>query len=325
MNKLSTQLLDKWIGGITDLPGAIIIFGPTACGKTALSLEIAQYMRSKVISADSRQIYRGLDIGTGKILPNQMRGVSHEMLNVIDIDQVFSAGDFAQRSLQIIARENQIGSIPVIVGGTGLYIDMLLYGASTHSWKADPDYRDSLQKILDQEGSEVLYEKLTQIDPASAATLDHRNTRYVMSALEYFYATGQSKSGAYIPERVARLDTFFITPYQDNPENRKQLYIKIDQRVNEMFDTGLLEEYDAMVEKFGSDAPGLNTIGYKECGMFRRGEIASYSELIDLVAQKNRNYAKRQITWNKRYDKFDPAIILSSISSSQISTGNPIE
>ena len=282
-------------------------------------------MRSKIISADSRQIYRWLDIGTGKILPNQMRWVSHEMLDVIDIDQVFSAGDFAQRSLQIIARENQIGNIPVIVGWTGLYIDMLLYGASTHSWKADPDYRDSLQKILDQEGSEVLYEKLTQIDPASAATLDHRNTRYVMSALEYFYATGQSKSWAYIPERVARLDTFFITPYQDNPENRKQLYIKIDQRVNGMFDVGLLEEYDVMVEKFWSDAPWLNTIGYKECGMFRRWEIASYSELIDLVAQKNRNYAKRQITWNKRYEKFDPAIILSSISSSQISTWNPTE
>ena len=127
---------------------------------------------------------------------------------------------------------------------------MLLYGASTHSWKADPDYRDTLQSILDQEGSEALYEKLVQIDPASAATLDHRNTRYVMSALEYNHATGMSKSLSYQEERVPRLDAFFITPYEDSQDNRKSLYDRINIRVDEMFKIGLLEEYDRMMAVF---------------------------------------------------------------------------
>lgn len=310
MNELFIKSFTHWIWEATNLPRAIIIFWPTASGKTAISLEIARYMKSKIISADSRQIYKGLDIGTGKILPHEMWWIVHEMIDIIDIDESFSAWDFAQQALEMIIQENQAGSIPVIIGWTGLYIDMLLYGASTDNWKADLVYRDLLQNILDQEGSEALYEKLTQIDPASASTLDHRNTRYVMSALEYHHATGQSKSCAYIPERIARIDALFITPYQDTPENRKQLYTKIDQRVNEMFETGLLEEYNVMVAKFWDNAPWLNTIGYKECGMFRRWEITSHQDLIDLVAQKNRNYAKRQITWNKRYDKSIPRLFL---------------
>ena len=127
---------------------------------------------------------------------------------------------------------------------------MLLYGASTHSWKADPDYRDSLQKILYQEGSEVLYKKLMQVDPVSAATLDHRNTHYVTSALEYYHATGMSKSLSYQEERIPRLNAFFVTPYKDDPMNRNELYRKIDTRVAEMFRLGLLEEYDLMTRQF---------------------------------------------------------------------------
>ena len=321
MKELIIKNFTHWIWETTNLPRAIIIFWPTASGKTALSLDIAWKMVSRIISADSRQIYQGLDIGTGKILPHEMQWVIHEMIDIISIDETFSAGDFACRALEVIREENQIGKIPVIIGWTGLYIDMLLYGASTHSWKADPHYRDMLQEILDREGNEALYEKLVQIDPASAATLDHRNTRYVMSALEYHHATGMSKSLSYQEERVPRLDAFFITPYEDSQDNRKSLYDRINIRVDEMFKMGLLEEYDRMVAVFWESAPGLNTIGYKECGMFRRWEISSYRELVDLVAQKNRNYAKRQITWNKRYDKFDPVVI----SSSQILTWTPTE
>lgn len=321
MNEWLIESLDQWVWKMVNLPRAIIIFGPTASWKTALSLEIAKYLGSRIISADSRQIYQGLDIGTGKILPHEMKGITHEIIDIINIHETFSAGDFAYRALEMITQDNGLGKIPVIIGWTGLYIDMLLYGASTHSWKADPDYRDSLQKILDQEGSEVLYKKLMQVDPASAATLDHRNTRYVMSALEYYHATGMSKSLSYQEERTPRLDAFFVTPYKDDPMNRKELYRKIDTRVVEMFRLGLLEEYDSMVQKFWIDAPWLNTIGYKECGMYRRWEISSCQDLINLVAQKNRNYAKRQITWNKRYDQFNPVII----SSSQITTWIPTE
>lgn len=321
MKELIIKNFTHWIWETTNLPRAIIIFWPTASGKTALSLDIAWKMVSRIISADSRQIYQGLDIGTGKILPHEMQWIVHEMIDIISIDETFSAGDFARRAFEMIIEENQADKIPVIIGWTGLYIDMLLYGASTHSWKADPHYRDMLQEILDREGNEALYEKLVQIDPASAATLDHRNTRYVVSALEYHHATGMSKSLSYQEERVPRLDAFFITPYEDSQDNRKSLYDRINIRVDEMFKVGLLEEYDRMVAVFWESAPGLNTIGYKECGMFRRWEISSYIELVDLVAQKNRNYAKRQITWNKRYDKFDPVVI----SSSRTLTWTPTE
>lgn len=279
------------------LPKIIVIYGPTASGKTDLALDIAEYLSSEIISADSRQIYRGLDIGTGKILPDEMQGIPHHMLDVIDPSQAFSMVDFANMSLPIISDLQKRGKIPILCWGTGLYIDAILYAMEYPDTPPDWAYRESLEKIRNEEGNQKLWDMLYEVDPEYASELSPGNYRYVMRGLEVIRDTGRSKRESKNTKRP-RFFPFFLTPYDDS--GREILYERINNRVKRMFASWLLEEVRYNMSVFNSHCPGLKTIGYKEVVEHIEGKH-TLEETIALVAQHSRNYAKRQITWNKRY------------------------
>lgn len=294
--------LDKWISLQSDKQKLIVIYGPTGSGKTTLSLDIAQRCGGEVISADSRQIYREISIGTGKIQPSQMRGIRHHGIDLVSISESYSAGAFASYARDTIGRIAARGRLPILCGGTGLYLDMTISEPTADRWTADPEYRSHLEHLLALDPSS-LHRILMQIDPNLAETLHPNATRHIMGALEYHHSTGKCKSEA-LGSSVSPdflYDIFWLTPYVDTPSTREDLYSSINKRISEMMSDGLLDEYDRVSSVYASDAPGLLTIGYRECALYRSGQIATLPDLESIIAQKNRNYAKRQITWNKKY------------------------
>lgn len=299
--------IDAFIQTESPLPKVIVIYGPTACGKTRLSIEIAQYLNTEIISADSRQIYKYMDIGTGKVTEEEMQWVPHHMLNVIDPSQVFSMVDFAKMWVPIIDGLHRQKKIPIICGGTGLYIDGLLYEMDYPDTPPDWKYREDLEKIRAEQGNEALWKMLEAVDPEYAHELLPNNYRYVMRGLEVFHATGKSKWKSKNTKKL-RYSPLFITPYSD--ENRAKLYETIDARVLWFFKNWLTNEIEYIISVYTSLCPGLTTIGYREILDFMEWRT-TLEESIALVQQHSRNYAKRQITWNKKYDNFNTGYISS--------------
>ena len=343
--------IDAYRASTTPLPKIIVIYGPTACGKTSLAIEVAQYIGSDIISADSRQIYRGLDIGTGKVTPGEMQGVKHHMLDIIDPSEVYSMVDYRKAvdqlwivncELWIIDQKNQViqqqtsqkqevrgsedflewayssiseckksetddeirsfsGVCPIICGGTGLYIDSILYDMDYPDTPPDWAYRDELERIRQDDWDIALWNMLDRVDPEYARELIPENYRYVMRGLEVIRATGRSKREAQGTKR-ARFSPLFLTPYRDREDTRKELYAHIDTRIGEMFSHWLVEEVRYNIWKYSAHCPGLETIGYKEVVAYLEWHT-TLDATIALIVQHSRNYAKRQITWNKKYGK----------------------
>ena len=298
MNESIKQKLDTFLWAETELPKIIVIYGPTACGKTALSLDVAKYLNTEIISVDSRQIYRHMDIGTGKIMKDEMQGIPHHMLDVIDPTVKFSVVDFVNMGLPIVEKIQQQRKIPILCGGTGLYIDGILYEMAYPDTKPDWEYREKLEKIRLEEGNETLWKMLESVDPEYAHELEVNNFRYIMRGLEVWHATGKSKRES-VGKKKARFAPLFLTPYNDT--DRPILYERINKRVENMFTSWLIDEIKYIANTFGSDCPGLATIGYKEVLEHLHWEL-SLEACIAEVQQHNRNYAKRQITWNKKYE-----------------------
>ncbi|NRH20902.1 tRNA (adenosine(37)-N6)-dimethylallyltransferase MiaA [Candidatus Gracilibacteria bacterium] len=292
------NLLDIFLKKETELPKIIVIYGPTACGKTALSIEVAQYIQSEIISTDSRQIYRNMNIGTGKITPEETQGIPHHMIDIIDPSKVFSVVDFTKMALPIIDRIQKDGKIPILCGGTGLYIDGILFEMAYPDTPPNWEYREELETIRIEKGNQELWNMLERVDPEYARTLEVDNYRYIMRGLEVMKETGRSKIES-IGKKIPRFSPLFITPYSDT--NRQKLYDTIDLRVSEMFNTGLISEIEYIIEVFTSTCPGLTTIGYREIVDALEGKT-TLEAAKSLIQQRSRNYAKRQITWNKRYE-----------------------
>lgn len=292
-------LLNSFLEDSSDTrPKLIVIYGPTGCWKTALSLEIANTIQSEIISVDARQIYRWLNIGTGKITPAEMWDIKHHMIDIISPEEEYSAGDFRGDARDIIEEMHAKGKIPVLCGGTGLYIDTLIYDFSLPWAPPDMKLRDELETFRLQNGNEALWKKLHDIDPEYANMLHINNYRYVMRGIEVMMQTGISKLHTK-DERISPYNILFITPFDGN---RDVLYEKINHRIEQMFTDGLIEEVEHLLKNTSKDAPGLNTIGYREVIDYLDGDI-SLERCKELVKQHNRNYAKRQLTWNKRYQK----------------------
>lgn len=279
-------------------PKLIIIYGPTGCWKTTLSLEIANKIQSEIISVDARQIYQWLDIGTGKITALEKWNIPHHMIDIIDPSLEYSAGDFRRDARKIIETIHTKWKIPVLCGGTGLYIDTLVYDFSLPWAPPDMQLRDELETFRLENGNEALWKKLHDIDPAYANMLHINNYRYVMRGIEVMLQTGISKLHTK-DERISPYNILFITPFDGN---RDALYEKINHRIDQMFTDGLIEEVEHLLKNTSKDVPGLNTIGYREVIDYLDGNI-SLERCKELVKQHNRNYAKRQLTWNKRYQK----------------------
>ncbi|MBP8016540.1 tRNA (adenosine(37)-N6)-dimethylallyltransferase MiaA, partial [Candidatus Gracilibacteria bacterium] len=280
------------------LPKLIVIYGPTACGKTSLSIDLAKKLNIEIISADSRQIYKLLNIGTGKITKKEMSGIKHYMIDIIDIDKDYSVGEYKKEVEKIITSLHKKGKIPILCGGTGLYIDSIIYNFNIPEVAPDWDYREKLEKIRNEKGNEFIWNMLNKVDPNYAKTISPNNYRYIIRGLEVFEKTGKSKLD--LKKKLEKkYDVLFITPYDGD---REKLYEKINNRIEEMFRFGLIDEVKNILNKgYKKDCFGLNTIGYKEVIDYIEGVI-TLEECKNLVAQHNRNYAKRQLTWFKKYE-----------------------
>ncbi|NDK09045.1 tRNA (adenosine(37)-N6)-dimethylallyltransferase MiaA, partial [Candidatus Gracilibacteria bacterium] len=275
----------------------VVIYGPTACGKTAISIDIAKMLDTEIISTDSRQIFRLMDIGTAKITKDEMQGVKHHMIDIINPDEEYSVGQFKNESLKIMQNIWDNNKIPILCGGTGLYIDSLIYDFTIPKVPGDKILRESLENQAKQFGNEYVYEKLLKLDPVYAKTVHPNNLRYVIRAIEVAMISGSTKSES-IEEKKLKYDTFFVNPYNGD---RQKLYDRIDKRVYIMLEQGLIEEVKKLLDMgYKKTDFGMKTIGYKEIISFLDGEI-SLDEAISQIQQNSRNYAKRQLTWFRKY------------------------
>jgi tRNA dimethylallyltransferase len=278
----------------------IVVYGPTSCGKTALSLDLSERFDGEVVSADSRQIFKGMDVGTGKIRAEEMRGIPHHCLDIANPNEEFSAVEWKVFAEAAIADIKKRGKTPVICGGTGLYLDVLLFEFDVPAVPPDPTYRAELEAFRLKNGSLALWQRLAEKDPDYADEIHPNNYRYVERALEVVEKTGVSKAASRAERRLRSeyADAVFTTPYDD--AEREALYARINARVDAMFAGGLVEETRRILESYGPGAFALKTIGYAETAEYLKGN-ATLVQTVERVRQKTRNYAKRQITWNTRY------------------------
>ncbi|MBP6921341.1 tRNA (adenosine(37)-N6)-dimethylallyltransferase MiaA [Candidatus Gracilibacteria bacterium] len=298
--------LNSWLSIPSDKPKLLVIYGPTACGKTALTIELARKYNGEVINADSRQIYRGMNIGTGKVTEEEMQSIPHHMLDIRDISELYGVGEFAPEARRIIDEIHARGKLPILSGGTGLFIDSVVGNFTIPEVVADWGYRDELEAFRLKEGNDALWEKLYAVDPDYASDLDPRNYRYVIRGLEIWRETGQSKK-LLGQKTESPYDFYRMTPYDGN---REKLYETINKRVELMFQTGLIEEVQQLMNNeegimkndgILKELPGLNAIGYREVLDFLADRI-SLEQALESVQTNSRHYAKRQLTWFRRYN-----------------------
>ncbi len=269
----------------------IVIVGPTAVGKTALSIELAQKFNGEIINADSMQIYRGLDIGTAKATIEERQGISHYLLDIREINEPYSVADFQLAARQLITEITQRGKLPIVVGGTGLYVQALLYDYQLGLKEEEPNalVREKYTKMAQEKGKQALWEQLKQIDPLAAEKIHPNNERKVIRALEVYELTGTS---ILAPEQAPgkRYDDFLI----GLTTQRELLYDRINLRVQQMVEAGLIAE--AKKTLVYPKAQASRGIGYKEFQPFFAGE-SSLEAVIAEIQLHSRRYAKRQLTW----------------------------
>lgn len=269
----------------------IAIVGPTAVGKTSLSIELAKRFNGEIISGDSMQVYRGLDIGTAKVTLAEMDGIPHHLIDVRDIDEKYSAADFQKAGRQAIEEISQRGKLPIVVGGTGLYIQSLLwdYKLGSEGEPEDDSLREKYESFAEKNGNRALWEQLQTVDPLAAEKIHFNNRKKMIRALEVFEATGHSiLEPKEQPQKI--YDSFLIGLNTD----RAYLYQRINQRVDLMVTEGLLEEAKRLSET--PNVQAAQGIGYKELFPYFTG-ISSLDEALDEVKLHSRRYAKRQLTW----------------------------
>lgn len=277
----------------------IVIYWPTACWKTSLSIKIAKDLKTEIISTDSRQIFKYMDIWTGKIKEEEKEWVIHHMLDIIKPNENFSVWAYKKMVLPILEKIWEQWKIPLLVWWTGLYIDSLIYDFKIPEVPWDENLRKELEKEAEMYGKEYVYEKLCLLDPEFAKTLHPNNLRYVIRALEVKLITGKSK-GDTKEEKTLKYPTLFITPYDGD---REKLYTNINTRVQLMFNEWLVTEVkNLLASGYTENDFGLQTIGYSEVIEHLKW-IISLDEAIASVQQNSRNYAKRQLTWFRKYEE----------------------
>jgi tRNA dimethylallyltransferase len=278
----------------------IVVVGPTASGKTALSLLLARRLNAEIISADSRQIYRHLTIGTAKPSETDRRDVPHHFIDVLDPRQDYSAGEFGTEARAVLADIQKRGKRALVVGGSGLYVKGLVDGFFDGPGK-DPEIRERLERELEQEGVTGLLKKLTLIDPASAAVMSREpKARRIMRALEVYYSTGKPLSVHFAEQKSRTMpNVIMVAPLWE----RALLYKHIDDRVTGMMKSGFLEEVRWLEsEGYPPHLNALNTVGYRELVEYLGNKI-TLEEAVSLIKMNTRRFAKRQMTWFKRDER----------------------
>ena len=272
----------------------IVIAGPTASGKTALAVELARRLDTEIISGDSMLVYKGLDIGTAKPGKKEMGGIRHHLIDILDAGAGFNVTDFINLAKPVITLLNQQGRIPILAGGTGLYIKSLVEGYQFNETSGDPEYRESLQRLAEEKGREYVFDMLRKVNPDAAERLHINNFRRIIRALEVYHLGGDQIS----EEKASELayDVFAIGLGWE----RSVLYERINRRVEIMIEQGLYNEVEGLLKNGISDScQSMKGIGYKELLPAVRGEI-SLDEAADKIKQNTRHFAKRQLTWYRK-------------------------
>ena len=272
----------------------IVIAGPTASGKTALAVELARRLDTEIISGDSMLVYKGLDIGTAKPGKKEMGGIRHHLVDILDAGAGFNVTDFINLAKPVITLLNQQGRIPILAGGTGLYIKSLVEGYQFNETSGDPEYRESLQRLAEEKGREYVFDMLRKVNPDAAERLHINNFRRIIRALEVYHLGGEQIS----EEKASELayDVFAIGLGWE----RSVLYERINRRVEIMIEQGLYNEVEGLLKNGISDScQSMKGIGYKELLPAVRGEI-SLDEAADKIKQNTRHFAKRQLTWYRK-------------------------
>lgn len=276
----------------------VILTGPTAVGKTALSIALAKGIGGEIISADSMQVYRHMDIGSAKITPEEMAGVPHHLIDVLEPDQEFNVVVFQKLAKRAAAEIDGRGHIPILVGGTGFYIQALLYDIDFTENDEDTALRRSLEELAQREGSEALYERLRAVDPESCESIHAHNIKRVIRAIEFYEKTGKKISEHNREQRQNESPYNFA--YFVLTDSRDRIYHRIDERVDLMMAQGLLEEVRVLRESgCRKDMVSMQGLGYKELLSYLEGEI-SLDEAVYLIKRDTRHFAKRQLTWFRR-------------------------
>jgi len=273
----------------------IVIVGPTAVGKTKLSVDLAKHLQTEIISGDSMQVYKGMDIGTGKITEKEKQHIPHHMLDIKNPDEDFSVVAYQQEVQQLITHINQRHHTPILVGGSGLYIQAVLHDYVFSDQKRDDELTKKLEKRIEDEGNHILYEELKTMDPDHAKTIHPNNKRRLIRALEILYTTGQTMSEIRSKqENKPKYDHHIIGLAMD----RETLYNQINQRVDEMIEIGLVSEVKRLYEQGYEHTQAMKAIGYKEMIPYIKGET-DLETAVNLLKRNSRRYAKRQFTWFK--------------------------
>lgn len=278
-------------------PPLLAIVGPTAVGKTAISLQLAAALDGEIVSADSRQIYRGLDIGTDKVSPSQQAQIPHHLLDVVDPDQVLTLAQYQRAAYAAIDDIHRRGRLPLLVGGTGLYVAAVLEGLGIPEVPPDAALRAELESTAAQLGAPALHARLTALDPVAASRIDARNVRRVIRALEVCLVTGQP---------ISELQAATPPPYHivrvGLTRPRPALYARIDQRVDEMMAQGLLAETQGLLAAgLSPQLPALTGLGYRQMIQHLQGEL-SYEAAVAAIKQQTRRFVRQQYTWFRLND-----------------------
>lgn len=284
---------DNQPGGSTS-PGSplLVIVGPTAVGKTELSIQIAQDFKGEIISADSRQVYRGLDIGTAKATPQQQAVVPHHLLDVVNPDEILTLAEYQERAYTTIESILQRRHLPVLVGGTGQWVQAVIEGWGIPRVPPDPALRAALEAEAEASGVESFHARLAAVDPQAAQKLDPHNVRRVIRALEVYYKTGSpiSQHQRKNPPPYHIIQIGLTRP-------REELYQRIDRRVDLMMEMGLLAEVEQLaVAGYDWDLPAMSGLGYRQIGQYLRGEI-SLAEAVALIKKETRRFVRQQYNW----------------------------
>ncbi len=278
-------------------PKVIVICGPTASGKTALSIELAKRINGEVVSADSMQIYKDMDIGSAKVTKEEMQGIKHYLVDCVSPDERYSVANYKLDAKKAIEEILKKGKTPIVVGGTGLYIDALIYEIEYQDIKINESYRKELESIKQNQGLEVLYERALKIDPEAMKKISPNDSKRIMRVLEIYEATGKNKTEQEAESRLKEIPynykVFAITM------DREKLYERINKRVDIMIENGLIEEVKELLKKYKEFPTAMQALGYKEVKEHLDGKLTK-QEMIDKIKQESRRYAKRQLTWFRK-------------------------
>ena len=275
----------------------IVICGPTASGKTALSIELAKKVNGEIVSCDSMQIYKEMDIGTAKPTLEEMQGIKHYMIGIISPNERYSVADYKKDAKIAIKEILGKGKVPIVVGGTGLYIDSLIYEIEYQNIEFDREYREHLEKEVKEKGLEELYNVAKEIDPEAIEKISKNDKKRILRILEIYHATGENKTEQERKSRQKEVE-YDYKVYALNMD-REKLYDRINKRVDKMIEEGLIQEVEKIYKKYNDFPTAMQGLGYKEVVEYLEGKLTK-EEMIEKIKQETRRYAKRQLTWFRK-------------------------